>query len=78
MAKNNSKATQREMILNYIQEFGYITSWQAFSDLGITRLSARIWELKEEGYLFKKDRVKRLNRYNKAISFDRYMLVKEA
>lgn len=70
-----NKPTQKDRVVAYINEFGSITTWQAYADLGITRLSARIWELKEEGYIFKKDRVKRMNRYNQPISFDKYMIV---
>lgn len=29
------KITQKQRIINYIREFGYITSWQAYQDLGI-------------------------------------------
>ncbi|MBO7732797.1 MAG: helix-turn-helix domain-containing protein [Methanobrevibacter sp.] len=70
-----NKPTQKDRVVAYINEFGSITTWQAYADLGITRLSARIWELKEKGYIFKKDRVKRMNRYNQPVSFDKYMIV---
>lgn len=33
-----TKMSQKERILNYIKEFGSISSWQAYSDLGITQL----------------------------------------
>lgn len=70
-----ARTTQKDRVVAYINEFGSITTWQAYADLGITRLSARIWELKEEGYIFKKDRVKRMNRYNQPVSFDKYMII---
>ncbi len=68
------KVTQKEMILKYLQDFGSISSWDAYADLGITQLGARIFELKEKGYVFKKERVKRLNRYGREIAFDKYSL----
>ena len=68
------KVTQKEMILKYLQDFGSISSWQAYADLGITQLGARIFELKEKGYVFKKERIKRLNRYGREIAFDKYSL----
>lgn len=68
------KVTQKEMILKYLHDFGSISSWQAYADLGITQLGARIFELKEKGYVFKKERVKRLNRYGREIAFDKYSL----
>lgn len=42
-----SKAQQR--VFNYISDFGSITTLQAFVDLGESRLSARIFEMKEKG-----------------------------
>ena len=47
------KITQRQRIIDYIKEFGSITSLDAYKDLGITQLGARIDQLKKEGYKFK-------------------------
>ena len=44
--------TQKELILKYIADFGSITSFQAYADLGITQLATRIKELKAKGYTF--------------------------
>ena len=71
------KTTQRDMVVNYIRDFGSITSWEAYTELGITQLGARIFELKERGYIFHKEKVKKLNRYGKQITFDRYKIVFE-
>lgn len=71
-----ARATQRDMVIGYIHDFGSISSWQAFTDLGITRLSARIFELKERGYLFRKEKVKTKNRYGKPVTYDKYLIVK--
>ena len=68
------RTTQKDLILKYIKDFGSISSWDAYADLGITQLGARIFELKEKGYVFKKERVKRLNRYGREIAFDKYSL----
>lgn len=70
-----AKTTQRDKVIAYIREFGYITSWDAYADLGIMQLGARIFELKEQGYLFKKEKVKKLNRWGQEVKFDKYMLV---
>lgn len=67
-------ATQRDLVVKFIDDFGSITSWQAFTELGITRLSARIWELKDMGYKFEKERKQALNRYGKPVSFDKYTI----
>ena len=45
--------TQKELILQYITDFGSITSYQAYADLGVTQLATRVSELKYEGYVFK-------------------------
>lgn len=42
--------TQSEKVLEYMQVNGGITSMQAFKDLNITRLSARIWDLRKQGH----------------------------
>lgn len=42
--------TQEQRVLNYIREHGSITSMQAFTDLKITRLSARIFNLRAQGH----------------------------
>ena len=66
--------TQREQILNYINEFGSITPMEAFSDLGITKLATRISEMRRDGMEFKIETVKRKNRYGKTVHFARYSL----
>ena len=68
--------TQKEMVKKYISDFGSITSWQAFSDLGITRLSAIIYSLKQECYRFKTSRVTKTNRYGKKVAFAKYEYLK--
>ena len=70
-----ARITQKDRLLKYFEEFGYITSWQAYSELGIMQLATRIFELKERGYIFKKEKVKKLNRWGQEVSFDKYILV---
>ena len=69
------KITQRERIVKYIRDFGSITSFEAYADLGITQLATRIKELKDEGYKFKTEWINSKNKYGKPISFKRYFLV---
>lgn len=68
------KIPQKQRIINYIREFGSISSWDAYSDLGITQLGARIDQLKKDGYIFKTKWEHKKNRYNEDISFKRYYL----
>ena len=71
-----SKApTQKELILKYLHDFGSITPMQAFSDLGITKLSTRVSEMRsDDGIKFKIESVKIKNRYGKTVHFSRYSL----
>ena len=71
----NVKLNQREMVLKYIADFGYITSFQAYRDLGITQLGARIKELKDRGYQFETVDVRTTNRYGKPSHYYKYYLV---
>ena len=45
--------TQCERIIKYINDFGSISSFEAYTDLGITQLGARLDNLQKEGYVFK-------------------------
>ena len=40
---------QNEKVLQYMQQNGSITTWEAISHLRITRLSARIKDLRDAG-----------------------------
>lgn len=42
--------SQKQEVLKYMRRYGGITTLQAFKSLGITRLSARIYDLREDGY----------------------------
>lgn len=68
----SGKMTQKDRILEYIRNFGSITSWEAYKDLGITQLGARIFELEDRGYRFKKETVESKNRYGEKVQYKRY------
>ena len=70
------RATQRDRVLQYIREHGYITSYKAYKDIGCTQLATRISELKDRGFSFTKERIKTVNKYGDPTHFDKYMLVK--
>lgn len=69
------KTTQKQRIINYIREFGSITSYEAYADLGITQLGARIDQLKKEGYEFKTEWESSTNRFGERTDYKRYYLV---
>lgn len=68
---------QCEKIVYYIQMFGSISSMEAFQDLGITRLSARIYELRNEGYQFDEKFETAKNRFGESVTYKRYRFQKE-
>ena len=69
--------TQGEMIIQYIKDFGSISSYQAYTELGITQLGARIFYLKKQKYQFTTERVHTTNRYGKPTHYDIYRLIGE-
>lgn len=68
--------TQHERIIDYMERFGSITPYDAFKDLGITKLSTRIGELKRGGVPIKQECVKAQNRFGETCRFMRYWLEK--
>lgn len=74
MSKVESKPTQNERILEYIEEFGSITQLEALRDLGVMRLASRVSDLRSKGYniVSKTEAVK--NRYGESCHIKRYSL----
>lgn len=66
--------TQNERILRHMRDHGGITSMEAYQEYGCTRLSARIKDLRDEGFNIKSIRETRKNRYDEKVSFSRYTL----
>lgn len=73
-----ARMTQRDRVIKYIKDFGSITRAEAFNELGIVELAARICELERMGYKFEKKTVYRENRYGEMIHFTKYTLKKDA
>lgn len=65
------------MVLQYIQDFGSITSRDAFFDLGVARLASRIHDLTKLGYEFDRKTETTSNRYGKPVHYARYSLHKQ-
>lgn len=72
-----SKTNQRKRIIEYIKEFGSITTYDAFKELGCVCLPKRISELKDEGYLFDVKVETSKNKYGEPVNYNRYSLAKE-
>ena len=70
------KMTQYSIILKHLLENGSITSFEAFSLYGVTRLSAIIFNLRNDGFDIESEPLKRKNRYGNTTIFARYNLIK--
>lgn len=68
--------TQKQRVIEYINEFGSITALEAVRDLGILQLSARLCELERQGIRFDKKQEASLNRYGEKVYYTRYSLAK--
>ena len=68
--------TQKERILDYMDEFGSISALEAFRDLGVSQLSARLVELEKMGYRFNKKQESAINRFGERVYFVRYSMEK--
>lgn len=72
-AEQVEKLTAQHMdILCYIFDFGSISPMEAFADLGITKLSTRISEMKVLGIQFDQAYEGRENRFGKKVHYMRY------
>lgn len=69
------KIPQKQRVIDYINKFGSISSWEAYADLGITQLGARIDQLKKEGYRFKTEWESSKNRFGDKTDYKRYYLI---
>lgn len=60
-------------VLNYLKDFGSITTYQAFTDLGCTRLSEYIRQLRLT-YQIDDEWVETTNRYGEKVRYKKYYL----
>lgn len=68
--------TQTEKILDYMERHGSITPLEAMTELGVMRLGARIWDIKESGIKIITETVTGKNRDGETTRFARYRLEK--
>ena len=69
------QTTQNDRVLAYMRSHKGITSLDAYRDLGCTRLSARIADLKRMGVAIGKIMVDRENRYGETVKVAQYFEV---
>lgn len=68
------KITMKDRVLRYMNDYGSITTRQAFVDLGCTRLSEYIRQLRLE-YEIADKWIQRKNRYGEKVHFKKYWIV---
>ena len=66
--------TAKDRVLEHLEEHGTITSWEAISNYGITRLSEYIRQLRCDGYLIESVPTKSINRYGEVSNYATYTL----
>lgn len=71
------KLTQCQRIIDYMRQFGSISTLEAFNDLGVARLASRIHDLKGQGYDIISETKTSKNRYGESVSFKEYRLAEE-
>ncbi|MDO4379085.1 MAG: helix-turn-helix domain-containing protein [Erysipelotrichia bacterium] len=70
--------TQLEIIKNHLKQYHTITSMEAFQRYGITRLSATIFNLRNEGNIIDTEYQTSKNRYGEKTTYAVYKLIKMA
>ena len=66
--------TTQRRVFDYMTDFGAITSLEACNELGETRLSARIFELKAKGIPIGDEVISVTNRYGETRHVKRYFI----
>lgn len=70
------KKTQTGEILKHLKKYGSITSWEAISYYGATRLSAIIYMLRNFGHNIETDSISITNRYGNSSTIAKYIYKK--
>ncbi len=66
--------SQADRVLSYLERGKSITTLDAFKELGITRLGARIFELRQQGHPVQSNRLTVTNRFGEDCSISEYYI----
>ena len=69
------RPTQKDRILDFIKKHGSITPMDAYGQLGITKLSTRVGEMRREGIEFKIIIEHGINQVGVPMHYARYSLI---
>ena len=72
--KKTAIDTQKAAVLDYMQDKGVITSWEAIKLFGATRLSAIIYKLRKEGHQIRTEMRTSQNRVGNTVNYAMYWL----
>lgn len=71
------KLTQCQRIVDYMRQFGSISTLEAFNDLGVARLASRIHDLRRQGFVIESEIKSAKNRFGENTAYKVYRLVEE-
>lgn len=66
--------THYDRILDYMERFGSITTYEAFLDLGETKLTTRISDMRKRGMEIAQREETSVNRFGQTVRYMRYSL----
>lgn len=64
--------TQLSILKKHLEKVGSITTYEAFEEYGITRLSALIFQLKKKGMKIMTSQMVKINKFGNQITFKKY------
>lgn len=70
--QRTKRVTKTQKVLNHLQKYGSITSWEAIDNYGATRLSAIIYNLRKHYNIESLDRTG-TDRYGNEATFTKYI-----
>lgn len=73
----DSKPTQNQRILDYMDENGWITQLEAIRELGVMRLASRVSDMRKRGYKITSEMIPVKNRYGETCHIKRYRMMEE-
>lgn len=68
--------TLQAEVLRHLKQYKSITSFEAFTEYGVTRLSAIIFNLRKK-HIINDEWIERTNRFGDNVRFKKYLYVKE-
>lgn len=66
--------SQHDLILKHMKDHGSITTFEAYEQYGITKLTTRISELRRLGVKIRHQAHSGVNRFGKPVTYNRYWL----